>query len=279
MKYNEAIDMILDGGEAFMRDDVLYRYSFDSDGFLVMNQQGEEYKTKPPVLGKYHIKQDWIVEKDGVVYEEYPEKPKKLPADIFKTYKENLICPWCSSNQMIKLGDTLKHACVCRTCGKMCHIINAYVKDSTHEQNEPAELEECGEPWERIKMPIIAEEVNEDWLEKKMLCFLTRHIQTDPFDKLAMYYRERKDCGSRECEFCFPPDHIAGVGNMVEEKACSICGDVEKLKTCSYRIDGIIYCQDCKKNNPELDGKFPESREKVTVKTMEQMLDNLIGQT
>lgn len=168
MKYSEAVDMILYGGRCRVVSPKSPWFVFSEGGHLVSYHDGFALS-----ITKEEFKGDWIVEKDGVVYEEYPIGKmriieQRVPIDIIKKY--------------------------------------FFIKDRTGTQDEPAELEEGGEPWEGIKMPIIADEVNEDWLEKKMSCFLGRHIRTNPIDNLAMHYCEQEDCGISKCPFCFPEE-------------------------------------------------------------------------
>lgn len=71
MKYHEAIDMILDGGEAYRKSIRAYRYKFDDDGFFEQSINGVPFQSNS-LFEKYDFTEsDWIVEKDGVVYEEY----------------------------------------------------------------------------------------------------------------------------------------------------------------------------------------------------------------
>lgn len=52
-------------------------------------------------------------------------------------------------------------------------------------------------------MPIIADKVDEDWLDKKMLCFIRRQFAGfATFSKVA----ESTRCDSKDCPFCFPED-------------------------------------------------------------------------
>ncbi len=238
------------------------------------------------VRSAFLIKQDWIVEKDGVVYEEHhPFVDKK---DLFKTYKENIICPWCGGNQMIKLGDTPKHACVCVTCGKMSTIC---IASRIHEQDLPAELEESSGQYEEIKMPLNekykidanavfetalheaalrikrleqeAIEKDEDWLEKKMLCFVRRHAMPgNPGVIQSKYRKVLGKCYDADCPFCFPDavksawqenaKFFTEINNIRQNKPC----------TCTQVGSERILCTHCVKRYIE------EPREKVTVEDM-----------
>mgnify|MGYP001563053495 CR=1 FL=1 len=65
MKYNEAIDMILDGGVADSKSDSVNRLYF-GENILYGGQYDGLHLTKADTTIL-----DWVVKKDGVVYEEY----------------------------------------------------------------------------------------------------------------------------------------------------------------------------------------------------------------
>jgi len=199
MKYNEAIDMILDGGEAYRAGEPGYRYKFESiDGtiFLLMSDNGggfDEHSLNIRLTEYDFDKDDWIVEKDGVVYEEYPGRvisgemivcgwKHNIPDDFVKV---TLYAPPVELRKIPMTESGYKKLDALLESGNLLidergtpleRVLGVKILISrTHDQDEPAELEEGGEPWEEIKMPIIADEVNEDWLEKKMLCFAKRY--------------------------------------------------------------------------------------------------------
>lgn len=171
MKYYEAIDMILDGGEAYMKSRsprLQLRFRFD-DGFLMCTDNESSGEWVQATLNDYMVKkEDWVVEKDGVVYEEKPNG-------------------------------------------------TVFIKSRIHEKDEPAELEEGGEPWEEIKMPgqelkgnepINLEQprnmqIDEAWLEKKVRCILRRDQRKNHG---GWGKPESIKCGLNDCEFCFPQE-------------------------------------------------------------------------
>lgn len=198
MKYNEAIDMILDGGLAHQkswRENGRDAIGFDIDGWL---------KRIPAFIDKWHKEDftatDWIVEKDGVVYEEYPLR------------------------------------------NKLNNIVSSIDKNKIY-------LPDLDE----IHLPIIADEVNEEWLEKKMLCFMNKHIYL-----VAGYPIKLKDrkCSDYECPFCFPEEKLVTNDEDSTEaikalseglKARSIDKEETPEKVTAYEhiIAEIDYLRDC----------------------------------
>lgn len=296
MKYHEAIYMILDGGEAYRRgqrsESLCFRYKR-----LVLKNAGDA--VHPVILLDWFEKTDWIVEKDGVVYEEYhPFVGKK---EWFKTFSEDVSCPQCGSKILIKIVPYNTYACL--SCSYNGLI---YIKDRTHAQDEPAELEEDGatpldelyksykelhniineegrkfvkiyaeeqerKTLEEIKMPIIVDEVNEDWLEKKMLCFLLRKRIASWEDgklELGVYKEKRGTCCRRDCTFCFSDADT-------EEKAqgTTVPADKVILYTC---IHGTYPCEECYEKYKK-ENHIEQPREKVTVEHMGDLLQKIRG--
>lgn len=228
MKYFEAFEVILDGGEAYREEYPGWRYRFDDFGLEESDGDGDWSNADDGChfLKEDFTEDDWIVEKDGVVYKEYAVK---LASNIFKTYNENIICPWCDSNQMIKLGDTLKHACVCATCGKMSNMVNMYVKDRTHEQDEPAELE-GGKPVEPDNPLSIS--IDEDWLEKKVRCI----IRKEQRQHIYVSYDYIK-CGLKDCLFCY-----SDVSKQDKTQGTIVPADKVIIYICAH---GSYPCKEC----------------------------------
>lgn len=212
MKCNEAFDMIFNGGEAvlpsreYSKD---YRLHFNEDGVLCVPRV--EHTKSAPVLHKADLKRDdWIVEKDGVVYEECPNKRVDDLTKVIPEYSD------------------------------ACSRIN--------EQGKPI-------------MPIIADQVNEDWLEKKMLCFMKRvyiaggiercdkkvdgsitEVITPDLEDVLIF-----NCENEDCHFC-----------CSEESECEVCfPDVSKEDKAQGAID--------------------QPRKKVTVKHMDDLLQKIRG--
>ena len=153
-----------------------YRLHFNEDGVLCVPRV--EHTKSAPVLHKADLKRDdWIVKKDGVVYEEYP-------------------------------------------IGKMRFIEQRVPLDTVKKY--------FGDRYDELKTPIIADQVNEDWLEKKMLCFMKRvyiaggiercdkkvdgsitEVITPDLEDVLIFNCENEDCHfccseESECEVCFP---------------------------------------------------------------------------
>lgn len=239
MKCNEAFDMIFNGGEAvlpsreYSKD---YRLHFNEDGVLCVPRV--EHTKSAPVLHKADLKRDdWIVEKDGVVYE---EKPKICCICKEKIGRE----AWESSIS--------KDRIIYDTMHSRCRPAN--------EQDQPTGLEDNGQKWGEIKMPIIADEVNEDWLEQKLACFMHRTPMWKDFAKAGFLMVSSKKCAIPGCQFCFP---------HAKPKGITIPADKVILYTC---IHGTYPCEECyekykKENHSE------QPREKVTVESLEKLIN------
>ena len=304
MKYNEAIDMILDGGEAYRKVSSGFRYRFNGDDELFESannccwEDGTEdcYFTKADFTAT-----DWIVEKDGVVYEEYQSQDDRM--SLTEKHRKSLM----ELIGSLEAGEIKPEDLGLKNKYRLIMIL-----DRLQNQDEPAELEESGKSWEEIKMHImtteeireslesqfppkhiIADEVNEEWLEKKVRCIIRRDQK---HNHGGFINPEFIMCGLRNCPFCLPKEQpteeeinsrVADYNKRVErafEKAgyvnagephekCSICGESEKLRSSKYTIAGIIYCEDCNKNNPELNAQYPEP---LTVEDMEWLLEKYI---
>lgn len=273
MKYNEAIDMILDGGEAYheLYPDERIKFDKDTDILIMVDEKGEIHDHFCFDKNDF-TKTGWIVEKDGVVYEEYPEPIKDL-----------LYAPTINLYDRIGLGDCVlcgqfqkhlyrsvvdKRELFCKECvlggGATARVFNlirngdlvVYVKSRIHEQEEPAELEEASEPWEQIKMPIIADEVNEDWIEKKMLCFLRKR-------GLFPNNIKTSDCMNKDCPFCFPRQEV--------EKNCQDSSEAIKkfIKDMEPPITPKEASEKTVKNIMDVvNNHLEKPREKVTVEEM-----------
>lgn len=215
MKYNEAIDMILDGGMAKCKgwENKSFYILFGSSGGLIDNIGVQFYLHKEDVT-----RTDWIVEKDGVVYEEYhPFVSKK---DWFKTFSEDVSCPLCHSKDLIKfrLKDVRPDWYTCTKC-----------------------------QWQGIfvdQHPIIADEVNEEWLEKKVRCIFRR----TGLIKEDRYVERRGTCCNADCQFCFPEGHYARIPSQpageraMNPTAIDYLQDLEALKekVAQLKIDAIV---------------------------------------
>ncbi len=262
MKYNEAIDMILDGGEAYRRVYPGWRYRFDD---FELEESGDDGDWNNVTENCYFLKEDftetdWIVDKDGVVYEEYP------------IGKMHII------EQRVPID-----------------IIKKYIKDRSGTEGERANLEETGEQWEEIKMPIIADEVNEDWLENKVLCFMTKVYAAGGISKVikekqkgVIYHWADSVCLFSNCQFCFPKekeDHIPDVSKKVqEERTCHECGTIILYCEPRYALESVpnyCYCLRCwnemvdyeKKRNAHIE----QPSDKVTVEDILYLINGVIG--
>lgn len=325
MKYNDAIDMILDGGKAYTRQTPVYKYMFNKYGLLCQSLDDDNYVAKCAFDKEDFTDNDWIVEKDGVVYEEYPGMviSREMIVDAWKRnipdgfVKVTLYSPpvelrkipmtesgYKKLDALLESGDLL----IDERGTPLERVREVKIlKSRTNKQDEPAELEEGGEHWmstEEIRealeaqfppKPIIADEVNENWLEKKMLCFMNKHLYIHSGMNLEI---KQGQCSNRACPFCFPqeqhnPDHIVdaqfledhvgkmpenGHSGVVREKVavetCSVCGESEKLKKCRYKIAGIVFCEDCKRNSPEIDSQMSEPHKKITVDEMMKLIQD-----
>lgn len=244
MKYNEAIDMILDGGEAY-RKDTGYVIFFSEYGLLSTNYSpdNDEIDTaEEAMLDKEDFTEtDWVVEKDGVVYEEKPNGTTPLD-DVYESYKElhdiinkrgqEFVNNFVKTAEETKMPLNEKYQEIYLNC-PYCHSKDLMkIKRSDIEPNWYAC---CSCQWQGIFIPahpIIADEVNEDWLEKKMLCFMRRHFLLKPN---ALTYC--KSCRDKDCQFCFPENqeilyaracnHVEGIAGIDK---CPICTPVKEKK-------------------------------------------------
>ena len=293
MKYNEAIGMILDGGRATNSNEkkwwIWFAQSYTKTsrptrcgeaGDLMVGT--DEQICNVFTFNKKHVREDnWIVEKDGVVYEEYhPFADKK---ERFKTLSEDVSCPQCGGKMLIRIAPHNTYSCL--SCSYKGLI---YIKDRTGTEDEPAELEDNGQKWEKIKMPIIADKVNEDWLEKKMLCFMKRASIAMSFSRIDdIYYLKPEDiidsfnCETYECHMC------CGIGD--QDKICEICfpdasekdkaqgtivpADKVILYTC---IHGTYPCEECYEKYKKENKHSRQPREKVTVEDILWLLDRYV---
>lgn len=72
MKFHEAIDMILAGGETYTKEDKDCRIYFDKRTALLCSGYDDSGHAEAAHLFKEDLIGDnWIVEKEGIVYEEY----------------------------------------------------------------------------------------------------------------------------------------------------------------------------------------------------------------
>lgn len=206
MKYFEAIEMIWDGGQAYKKYESQYIYRFQpfegGSDVLHIRAPGPvgtmEWQPLFYFYKWYLTDTDWIVEKDGVVYEEY---------------KYQCNCPWPN------YADEMKCTSVCLKCNypreffleSLKNVESLKALESLNNQDPPAKLEKTEKHWDEIKMPIIADEVNEEWLEKKMLCFMKRvylrggvhaMMGSDADGNERIYSK----CMAEKCSFCFPID-------------------------------------------------------------------------
>ncbi len=217
MKYNEAIDMILDGGEAYMKSKPQNKFYFE-DGWLD-NSIGHQLR----ISDEYCKATDWIVEKDGVVYEECPAKalydacknvpwPDEPPELEEENKKNKNICPECGCALENVLGFMLCRSNACYDKRRKEEVQQAsfeYNKFSSFGQNA----------------------IDEDWLEKKMLCFVRRQ-----FAGFATFTKVKdRGCDCTDCPFCFPEEkgllyaracsHVEGIGGI---EKCHVCTPIEE---------------------------------------------------
>ena len=170
MKYREAIDMILDGGETYRKSRPEYKQKFmwwsNLCGHYLSKLSGALWSYGFIIDKEDFTATDWIVEKDGVVYEEYQMPTKTL--------------------------------------------VGA----------DPVELNTACQI-----------QIDEDWLEKKMLCFMRRHFLLEPN---ALQFC--KSCRDKDCPFCFPADkdadHIPDVSKKVTFYELS--GLINELRETAY---------------------------------------------
>lgn len=188
MKHQEAIDMILDGGEAYKIDGserickISFRWNENIQAHTLCVSRNGIWEDGF-IMDKEDFTCKWIVEKDGVVYEEY--QPFIGKKDLFKTFSEDVSCPYCHSKDLIKfdMKDTLPGYYTCTKCQWQGLFLEPTVSDE----------------------PIIVDEVNEDWLEKKILCLMRKQAS-----KVITVKEVMGTCFNAECPFCFPGLKVVG---------------------------------------------------------------------
>jgi len=233
MKCNEAFDMIFNGGEAvlpsreYLKD---YRLHFNEDGVLCVPRV--EHTKSAPVLHKADLKRDdWIVEKDGVVYERYPDAKKAL-------------CFICG--EPVDNGDS-EWSCIINDKGDSYRYKHnkcaAYIKDRIGTEDPPAELENNNQKCEEIKMQI---QIDEEWLEKKVRCIIAKEQR----QHIYVSYDDSK-CGLKDCPFCFPDSSKEGktqeaidkprekvtveeVLDLVSEFFMTCCNRIDEMHSASF---------------------------------------------
>lgn len=280
MKFHEAIDMIWDGkksrGEASRKSSPDSRFTIRWDEAVhenvLCNSRGSFGENTFILDVDDLIETDWVVEKDGAVYEEYKYQcncPWPNYADEIKCTSVCLKCNYpreifpieLEERQLrLKALDWLnnqderteiedKHAHLVKKAMERTGVREAYseilkeedkmpldekykidAKDvfeaALHEavlrikrpeQDERAELEEETEPSDDERDHIISllskrygelEEfrrsiLDEDWLEKKMLCFMQR-CEMPVMVPLRVIDLD-SECANEDCPFCFPP--------------------------------------------------------------------------
>ena len=52
-------------------------------------------------------------------------------------------------------------------------------------------------------------DVTDEYLEKRFICFMARHITMDPING-SLYAKERDKCHIEACEFCHPQEELEG---------------------------------------------------------------------
>lgn len=102
---------------------------------------------------------------------------------------------------------------------------------------------------DEVHLPIIADEVNEDWLERKMLCLLSRyHLLMYVNSDQSKIKKIDNTCENAECPFCFPEkpktDRIPDVGKMIEENRAV------KAKKCPKCSENMYECNEVKLSQP-----------------------------
>lgn len=181
MKYNEAIDMILDGGEAYRKGKLEYKQTFiwcdNLCGHYLHRLSGALWKYGFIIDKEDFTATDWIVEKDGVVYEEKPISCCICKEDVGREAHESTI----SLEGMVY--NTMHSSC----------------------RSKAGKALTGGEPIAPPTPPKIT--IDEDWLEKKMLCFILRmRLPGNPGVKESKYKAVPGTCRDTDCPFCFPED-------------------------------------------------------------------------
>lgn len=281
MKYNEAIDIILDGGVTYRKSNPKAQHRFlDVTGLFVIfdNLDGNDWDWERVEFHKEDfIATDWIVEKDGVVYEEPPR-----------------ICCLCKE----KIECVARQHSIGRDGTPYDFMHSKCAIKLEHKQDETAELEVSNDERDHVigllsKRYGELEEfrrsiVNEDWLEKKMLCFMRKQgvhgvLIPESFKEIL------GTCCNLACQFCFPeeeestlPTEEGGVPWLsAEEMAKAIKEEHEKFKAENYvEINNQIipkseFNERCHpelfKRSGTIDGRndhIEQPREKVTVEEL-----------
>lgn len=269
MKYNEAIDMILDGGRAQPVNSPRWTnravwIDLNNDGII-----------RDFTLSKEDVLAGWIVEKDGVVYEEYPGKviSREIIADGWRRDIPDgfiKVTSYLSSKDLYKIPMTefgykkldsllAEGDLFLDDIGTPCERVRSakLIKSRANEQDEPAELEEPKQVC-----------IDEDWLEKKMLCFLSRHVRTNPIHNLAMHYCEQEYCGISKCPFCFYEYPKESKSPWQDENL------VDKMSEC---IQENCIVKPKPDHIPDASNMVDEPRKKVTVEDILYLINGVVG--
>lgn len=303
MKYNEAIDMIRNGGRAtnskegkwwiwfaksYIKTSWPTRAGEPGDLMVGIDEQICNVFT---FNNKYLHDDNWIVEKDGVVYEEHPGRAEMITGGWKRNIPDGFIkvTLYAPSVELFKIPitqsgykklDTLLESgdLLIDERGTPLERVRGVkiLKSRLHEQDLPAELEEGGEPWmssEEIRealeaqfppKPIIADEVNKDWLEKKMLCFMNKYLYIHSGMNLET---KQGECSNRACPFCFPQ------AKPKEDLIKKTIRDMQPVPTAEEASEKAV------KNVLEEANKILEQpREKVTVEDIMILIDMLFLQ-
>lgn len=74
MKFDEAIEMILDGGKTYLTKNARCELYFDENSKILCQGYDDTGHIEAPYLFKDELSSDnWIVEKDRIIYEEYTD--------------------------------------------------------------------------------------------------------------------------------------------------------------------------------------------------------------
>ena len=272
MKYNEAIDMILDGGEAYKKSDDNYHYSFifhigKGRKILLMKDVGISGEWDSPVFTQEDFTEtDWIVEKDGLVYEEAPNGTPPIVCIASRLHEHD---------EPAELNGSSPIDDVYKSYKELHDIINKkgheFVKNYAEEQERKA--------WKEIKLECIADKVNEDLLEKKMLCFVLRmQLPGNPGVKQSNYKNESGTCCQADCPFCFPeekPKEICACTQIGGERImCAHC--VKRYIEKSCEADELANSWELHPEDKGADFEMQEVKcEKVTVIELLELVNKL----
>lgn len=231
MKYNEAIDMILDGGRAYDPDkDYEYTFIFDENilcGFLQMRDYDDVSDSwrNPLFTASNFTETDWIVEKDGVVYEEKPNGTREALAEKNRKALMEII-------GSLEAGEIYPEDLGLHNKKRFMKLYESWQS----KQDKPAQLEESIEPTNDERDHAISmlskrygeleefrRKIEGDWLERKMLCFTRRFLSTEiepkytdrlvapDADDMLDVNCEQQGCHlccteNRGCDVCFPQE-------------------------------------------------------------------------